>query len=64
MDVGVIGEYHFDERGEAALSPFNHDVFVGGRLAFNDVPDTQILGGVVSDLNGNGHFLNVEGDND
>ena len=60
MDVGVIGEYHFDERGEAALSPFNHDVFVGGRLAFNDVPDTQILGGVVSDLNGNGHFLNVE----
>ena len=60
MDLGVIGEYHFDERGEAALSPFNHDVFVGSRLAFNDVPDTQILGGVVSDLNGNGYFLNIE----
>lgn len=60
MDLGVIGEYHFDERGEAAFTPFNHDVFVGGRLAFNDAPDTQILGGIVADLNGNANFFNVE----
>lgn len=60
MDLGVIGEYHFDERGEGGLSPFNHDVFVGGRLAFNDVADTQILGGVIGDLNGNGYFMNFE----
>jgi len=60
MDLGVIGEYHFDERGEASFAPFDHDVFVGGRLAFYDAQDTQILGGVVADLNGNSNFFNIE----
>jgi len=67
MDVGVIGEYHWDERGKSAVKdglvsfvPFNDDIFIGSRLAFNDAADSQILGGMVSDLNGDGHFLNIE----
>lgn len=60
MDVGVLAEYHWDERGKTAFSPFNDDLFVGSRLAFNDAADSQILGGVISDLNGAGHFLNIE----
>lgn len=60
MDVGVLGEYHFDDRRQRATTPFNHDVFVGSRVAVNDAADTQFLGGLVSDLNGTGHFLNVE----
>lgn len=60
MDVGVLGEYHWDERGKDALMPFNDDLFVGSRLAFNDAADSQVLGGMASDLNGGGHFINVE----
>lgn len=60
MDVGVLGEYHFDDRGEDALSPFNNDVFTGSRLAFNDVQDTAILAGIFADLDGRSKFFNVE----
>ncbi len=60
MDVGVLGEYHFDDRGEDALSPFNNDVFTGSRLAFNDVQDTAVLAGIFADLDGRSKFFNVE----
>ncbi len=60
VDVGALGEYHFDERGRRAFMPFDDDVFVGSRIAVNDAADSQLLGGVVADVNGNGYFLNVE----
>ena len=60
LDLGVLGEYHFDDRGEDAASPFNHDVFIGSRLAFNDAQDTQVLSGISSDLDGRAKFFNVE----
>lgn len=60
MDVGVLSELHFDSRGRNAPLPFNKDIFVGTRIAANDAADSQLLGGLVSDLNGNGHFLNIE----
>ena len=60
IDLGVLGEYHFDERGRRAPSPFNNDVFVGSRIAINDAADSQLLSGIVSDLNGGGYFLNIE----
>ena len=60
MDVGVLGEYHFDDRGDDALSPFNNDVFTGSRLAFNDVQDTAVLAGIFADLDGRSKFFNVE----
>ena len=60
VDVGVLGEYHWDERGQGSPSPFNHDVFVGTRLAFNDAADSQLLGGIAGDLNDEGYFVNVE----
>lgn len=59
-DLGVLAEYHFDERGKRAFVPFNDDLFVGGRLAVNDVADTQVLGGMFTDMNGGGHFVNLE----
>jgi hypothetical protein len=60
MDVGVLGEYHFDDRGDDALSPFNNDVFTGSRLAFNDVQDTAVLAGIFADLDGRSKFFNIE----
>jgi len=45
MDLGALTEYHYDSRGTAALTPFNQDLFFGGRLTFNDEQDTAILAG-------------------
>ncbi len=59
-DIGVLGEFHWDERGKASPTPFNDDLFAGTRIALNDAADSQVLGGIVTDLNGGGHFLNIE----
>lgn len=50
-DFGVLAELHLDGRDKNRAPPtsFEHDVFVGGRLALNDVDDTQALAGAVID---------------
>ncbi|WP_446011554.1 hypothetical protein [Candidatus Electrothrix sp.] len=51
MDLGLIGEYVFDDReSRLALSSFNNDIMVGFRLALNDAAGTELLGGVIKDL--------------
>ena len=60
FDLGWLAEYHTDGRGRATLTPFNHDLFLGSRLAFNDFADTRILLGLIADLHGEGRFLNLE----
>lgn len=60
LDLGVLSEYHYDDRGEDAQSPFNNDVFAGSRLAFNDAQNTAVLAGISSDLDGRSKFFNVE----
>jgi hypothetical protein len=50
-DVGVLLEYLYDGRNE--LEPVtlaDNDVFVGTRLAFNDVQDTAVLAGLAYDV--------------
>ena len=60
-DLGVLSEYSWDERGEAATTIFQNDLFAGARLALNDVSDTAILFGIVSDLdNSDSRTLFVE----
>ena len=59
-DLGLLAEYHWDERGRRALSPFNRDLFAGFRLAVNDAASSTLLAGVVSDLRGDGNFINLE----
>lgn len=60
LDLGVLGEYHFDERRERTPTPFDHDVFVGARVGVNDAADSQLLSGLLADLDGGGWFVNVE----
>ena len=60
FDLGLLSEFHYDERGDRAITPFNHDVFVGSRLAANDAADSQVLSGVVVDVQNGGEFFNVE----
>ena len=50
LDLGLVAEYLYDGRSTAAPgTPFENDVFVGGRLAFNDVGSTSILAGAIVD---------------
>ena len=60
-DLGMLAEYHYDGRDSTAPAvPFDRDVFVGLRYAFNDVADTTFLGGVTLDMAGDGIFTNIE----
>ncbi|MGB9546321.1 hypothetical protein [Vibrio harveyi] len=49
-DVGLIGEYLYDSRGNNAQNIGQNDVFAGVRLAFNDEDGTEILTGITQDL--------------
>jgi len=60
IDIGLLIEYHYDERGKDATTPFDDDIFFGSRLAFNDVQSTDILGGVIIDRDTGSVFLNIE----
>ena len=59
VDLGLLAEYMYDERGDLALSPFEDDLFAATRLAFNDVAGTELLSGVVVDRQT--ALINVEG---
>ena len=57
LDVGLIGEYSHDSRGVGdpaapltSVSFFDDDLFVGSRLALNDVQSSELLGGVIIDV--------------
>jgi len=49
-DVGLLGEYSWDQREQLATSLFQNDAFLGARLAFNDISDSQLLLGLSNDL--------------
>jgi len=60
VDLGVLVELMYDERGDAATQPFNRDVFLGLRWVANDAQSTEVLGGVVVDWENEGRFYNLE----
>jgi hypothetical protein len=60
IDLGVLGEYHYDDRGASAPTIFNNDIGMGARLAFNDVQSTEALIGFIIDHDNGGKFFNVE----
>lgn len=50
LDLGLLMEFNRDSRGLLAPTPFQKDVFSGGRLTFNDAQSTDLLFGVSFDL--------------
>ncbi|MFT7032766.1 MAG: hypothetical protein ACJA2S_001267 [Cyclobacteriaceae bacterium] len=61
LDIGIITEYLYDDRGDLALSGMQSDLFVGSRLAFNDTQSTQFLFGGIIDLERSTRLVSVEG---
>jgi hypothetical protein len=60
-DLGILVEYLYDDRGDAATTLFEDDLFVGARLALNDVQSTELLAGVIVDASTNARLYTVEG---
>ncbi len=60
IDLGVLGEYHYDDRGEDAFTFFEDDIATGMRLAFNDAQSSEALVGLLWDRDSGGKFLNIE----
>ncbi|MCY3841044.1 MAG: hypothetical protein OXH09_20765 [Gammaproteobacteria bacterium] len=56
LDITVLTEWCYDERGARSTTKFENDVFLGARLAFNDVQGTELL---VSTLQGADHDSRV-----
>lgn len=51
-DLGVLAEYLYDGRNQidAPATPLDNDLFLGARYALNDIQDTSILAGAITDL--------------
>jgi len=50
VDLGSLVELSYDGRENSTFNLYDEDLFGGLRLSFNDVAGTEILGGVVTDL--------------
>ncbi|WP_299113134.1 hypothetical protein [uncultured Winogradskyella sp.] len=60
LDIGVLGEYLYDDRDKLALNALQNDVFFGSRIALNDVQDTSILIGGIADIESSSKILSIE----
>lgn len=61
LDLGLLTEYHYDNRPEGVPSTtYDHDVFVGTRLTLNDVDDTELLAGVLVDTHTKNRGFSLE----
>jgi hypothetical protein len=60
MDLGVIGEYAYDERRDNATTVYENDAMFGLRLAVNDAESTEVLAGLIQDLDSTARALSVE----
>ncbi len=61
MDLGLITEYVFDDRDDGR-SPivYDHDVMLGLRLAVNDADSTELLLGLIRDLEMSSKIITLE----
>ncbi len=60
LDLGVLGEYVFDDRAAEFASPYNNDIMVGLRLALNDAESTELLMGLIKDVELSTWFYSLE----
>ncbi len=72
IDIGVLAEFLYDNREPIVFdlmngvirgstgTAFQKDVFVGSRLAFNDVNDSSILFGAIIDTEYKGKLFSIE----
>jgi len=61
MDIGLIGEYVYDDRDNGWLpTVYQNDIMGGLRLVVNDLDDSTVLFGIIRDLDSGSTILAVE----
>ncbi len=61
MDLGLIGEYVFDDRNTGWLPTiYENDIMGGLRLSVNDMDDSNVLLGVIRDLDSGSTIIALE----
>jgi hypothetical protein len=60
-DLGLLAEALYDQRGNAAPQPFNHDLFFALRWTANDEQSSELLAGLVVDWEHSATLFNLEG---
>jgi hypothetical protein len=60
IDLGLLAEYLYDDRGAMATTPFQDDLFAGMRMAFNDVSSSEALLGIIVDRDSDAHIVSLE----
>ncbi|WP_424972324.1 hypothetical protein [Dinoroseobacter sp. S76] len=61
-DIGLIAEYIYDDRDQSRspVTPFDDDIFLGTRITWNDLDDSELLAGAIIDANGGGAQFSLE----
>jgi len=59
-DLGLIAEYLYDSRGALSTTAFEDDVFLGARLALNDEASSELLAGIIVDVDDSSRIMSVE----
>ncbi len=59
-DLGIVSEYLYDDRGEAAPTPFQNDILIALRFTLNDTQSSDALIGAIIDLDNDSVFYSVE----
>ena len=60
VDLGLLGEWNYDDRKTNANNIFQDDVFIGARVAFNDVQNTELFASILKDRNYSTSVLAIE----
>jgi hypothetical protein len=60
LDIGIISEYLYDDRGQQATTPFEDDVFLGLRFSLNDMAGSEALLGVIQDTGRDARMISLE----
>ena len=60
IDLGIVNEYLFDDRGDNATTPFQNDIMLGLRFALNNEQSTEALVGFIIDTDNQSQLFSIE----
>ncbi len=60
IDLGIITEFAYDDRGDEATTSFENDLLLGLRLGVNDTAGTELLASLSYDLDNKGNVFRFE----
>lgn len=61
IDIGWLAELLWDSRDNVATTPFEHDLLLGARFAFNDTASSELLASLIVDLHSSEQLWSLEG---